>query len=359
MRRRVFLGTVAGALAAPGLLRAAPGTADLARAYVAAQGVPGVSWAYRAADGWAEAGGAGLADPGTGEAMTPDHRLRLASISKTLTAAMVLTLAREQGLDLHKPLFGEGGLLAQWRPEAPPAPDFLSRVTADHLLTHTAGGWGNAIFDPVFSFRGRDRRDLIRRVLATRPLVVPPGRVHAYSNFGYQVLGRLVEAVTGKTYGDAVRGRLVEPAGATSFGQPAAGAGGRLEGEAVYVSDEMDPYALPVAEIDAAGGWVARPADLLTLWASFDGEGAEGVPAGVAAEMARPWKPGARYGRGLALNPAHRNRWHDGSLPGTTAFAVMIDGGELIGAVANGRTETSLVAMEQMLWQLYPLLRKS
>lgn len=359
MRRRGFLAGAGAALAAPGVLRAGPAVGALARDFVAAQGVPGVSWAYRAADGRMETGAAGLADPAGGEAMTPEHRLRLASISKTLTAAMVLTLAEETGLDLHAPVFAAGGELEAWRPQAPPAPGLLDRVTADHLLTHTAGGWGNLLFDPVFSFPELNRAELIHRVLATRPPLVPAGQVWAYSNFGYQLLGRLIETVTSETYIDAVRNRLIAPAGAASFDLAYDSQVDRRPDEAVYVSDEMDPYSFPITEMDACGGWIARPSDLLTLWASFDGDGAEGVPAGVADAMARPWKPGAFYGRGLILNPAHGNRWHDGSLPGTTAFAVMVEGGELIGAVANGRRETTLPAMEQFLWAVHGALRKT
>lgn len=359
MRRRGFLVGAGAVLAAPGLLRAAPAVVDLAGGFLAAEGLPGVSWAYRAADGRMETGAAGLAVPDSGEAMTPDHRLRLASISKTLTAAMVMTLAEDAGIDLSAPVFAPGGALEMWRPENPPMPDLLDRVTADHLLTHTAGGWGNALFDPVFMWHELNRAELIHRVLRERPLQMAAGTVWAYSNFGYMLLGRLIETVTSQPYDVAIRDRLLVPAGVDSFALGFDRPSERLAGEVAYVSDEMDPYGFPLTRMDAGGGWVARPADLLTLWSQFDGFGAEGVPAGVADGMARPWRPGAFYGRGLVLNPAHGNRWHDGSLPGTTSFAVMVEGGELIACVANGRRETTLAAMEQLLWGLYGLLRKT
>ncbi len=227
----------------------------------------------------------------------------------------------------------------------------VADVTLDHLLTHTSGGWP-PVFDPMFTRPALPLPLLVTETLASRPLTAPPGTVWAYSNFGYALLGLVIEAVTGQPYAQAVAGRLGMTVGDNGFAVAGDGAGS-APGEAAYVSAEMDPQALPMARLTAVGGWIAAAPVLARALAGIDGAGADIVPRAVPAMMARPWQAGAGYGRGLILNPAHGNRWHDGSLPGTTAFAVLVDGGDVMVALANGRTPDSLLAMETMLWTLY------
>jgi len=100
-------------------------------------------------------------------------------------------------------------------------------------------------------------------------------------------------------------------------------------------------------------GYVVNAPDLLAMMAGFDGFGPETVPVGVAARMAAPWTPGDGYGRGLNLSPDHGNRWHGGALAGTTTLAVMLEGGELICVLCNGRTATSGDAIATFLWDIY------
>lgn len=352
MRRRAVL-TGAGALLAAPMVRAQSSTDQIAEDFLAAQGFPGVTWAVRRSWGDVYQGAAGYADPEAGEWMTPDHRMRIASISKTITAAMILTLEAEEQLWVgHRP-FAEDGVFRDLVDASVPWLPLLEEITLDHLLTHTSGGWPNTGFDPMFQNLELDQHDLIRKTLAEMPPDNLPGSTYAYSNFGYCLLGRVIEVATGMDCTSAVQAWLADPVGATSFALAGDGFADRLPGEVVYVASGGDPYGLRASRMDSHGGWVMTASDLLAILAGFDGAGDEVTPYSVAERMAEPYFVDGTYGRGLILNPAHGNRWHNGSLPGLTSFAVMLENGDLVCAMTNGRTEEGRAAIETLVWDIY------
>lgn len=350
-RRSVLCGAGA-ALAAP-MVRAQSAVDWIAEDFIAAQGLPGVTWAVQLSSGELYAGAAGYADPDAGEWMTPDHRLRIASISKTITAAMILTLEAEDQLWVgHRP-FASDGVFRDLVDESSPWVPLLDEITLDHFLTHTSGGWPNMAGDPMFQDLELNHLDLIQKTLAEVPPNTVAGSEYAYSNFGYCVLGRVIEVATGMDCTSAVQAWLADPAGATSFALAGDTLDDRLPGEAVYMSSTGDPYGLRASRLDSLGGWMMTASDLLAIFAGFDGYGDEVVPGSVAGRMAEPFFAGGSNGRGLILNPAHGNRWHNGSLPGLTSFAVMLENGDLISAIANGRTDNSGAAMESVAFDIY------
>jgi CubicO group peptidase (beta-lactamase class C family) len=349
MRRRAFLAGAAALAVAPRPAQAS----GAAEAFVAAQGVPGVSWAIRRRDGTMLEGAAGVADLATLEILTPGHRMRIASVSKPLTAAVVLTLAAEGKLRLTDRVLGPDALLGPgfWPEPAAPWADRLRRITVDHLLTHTSGGWPNGLFDPAFWNPSLSRTEMIRATLGGLPLVVDPGRAFGYSNFGYCLLGRVIERVTERSYRDVVADRLLTPAGVT--GCELMSRAGLLPGEAAYHTGAVGFHAMDADRMDAFGGWVASPRDLAALFAAMDGTLPDVLPPEVPVRTAEPWRPGAAYGRGLIVSPYHRNRWHDGFLPGTCALAIMVEGGDCIAAMTNGSGAGTPLALEALAWRLY------
>lgn len=100
----------------------------------------------------------------------------------------------------------------------------LDEVTVDQLEVHR-GGWDGAVshFDPVFRIRdiaiamGRQHDQLtkhdIARFMYGRPLDHDPGTVEAYSNFGYLLLGLVIEQVSGQTFVDFLRTEVLQPLG--------------------------------------------------------------------------------------------------------------------------------------------------
>jgi CubicO group peptidase (beta-lactamase class C family) len=127
-----------------------------------------------------------------------------------LTAVAALQLVQAGTLRLDAPL-------GTYLPDYPNA-DVASKVTPHHLLTHT-GGTGD-IFGPEFTAHRSELRTTgdYLRLYGTRGLQFAPGAQHAYSNYGFMLLGAVIERVGGKSYDDHVAARVLAPAGMTATG---------------------------------------------------------------------------------------------------------------------------------------------
>ena len=173
--------------------------ARLAAAFMETYEVPGLSVAIAIKGKSAYVGAFGVADRDTGEALTPQHRFRIASISKPITSTGIFTLIEAGKLQLDKSVFGPNSILGDDYPWSADGSN-IEKITIEHLLTHTAGAWENNANDPMFSNKEMSHRELIAWTLKNMPLTIPPGKSFAYSNFGYCVLGRVIEKITGQTY---------------------------------------------------------------------------------------------------------------------------------------------------------------
>ena len=122
------------------------------------------------------------------------------------------SLIERGSLRLSDPVFGRQGILGNAYGR-PPEASRLDEITIDHLLTHTAGGWTNDRYDPMFQQPRLDHAELIAWTLKNQPLRSPPGATYAYSNFGYCLLGRVIEKVTGQPYETYVRETVLRRAG--------------------------------------------------------------------------------------------------------------------------------------------------
>jgi D-alanyl-D-alanine carboxypeptidase len=133
---------------------------------------------------------------------------RVGSMNKMLTAVAVLRLVQDGKVRLD-------ATLNTYLPDYPNA-DLASKVTIHHLLTHT-GGTGD-IFGPQFTANRLELREIedYLRLYGTRSLQFPPGAQWTYSNYGFILLGAVVERVSGMTYDDYVAAKILAPAGMTS-----------------------------------------------------------------------------------------------------------------------------------------------
>lgn len=146
----------------------------------------------------------GLADPELGVPSTTSNRYRVASLTKTFTAAAIVMLAEQGALRLDDKL-------ARFLPEFPRA----GEITLLHLLSHS-GGLG----DPDYRQGFRERiglAELVQRIGA-RPRLFEPGAEARYSNAGFNVLARVVEVASGTTYDEFLRRRIFGPLGMTASG---------------------------------------------------------------------------------------------------------------------------------------------
>ena len=147
----------------------------------------------------------GLADRDRGVPNTADSRFGMASMGKMFTAIAVMQLVQAGKLDLNAPI---GNYLADY-----PNAETARSVTVAQLLTHT-GGTGD-----FFSQKWADNIDRLKTpadyiaMFGTKPPAFPPGSKFDYSNFGYIILGRIVEVVSGQDYETYVRDHVFRPAG--------------------------------------------------------------------------------------------------------------------------------------------------
>jgi len=134
-----------------------------------------------------------------------DTKFRIGSMNKMFTATAVLQLVQAGKINLNDPL---GKYLSDY-----PNKDVASKVTIHHLLTHT-GGTGD-FFGPEFDKHRLELRTLqdYVKLYGDRALAFEPGSRWEYSNYGFLLLGLVVEKASGQDYYDYVREHIFSPAG--------------------------------------------------------------------------------------------------------------------------------------------------
>ena len=286
--------------------------------------VPGLSVAIAKDGRLLYARGFGVADKTNQEKVTPNHLFRIASVSKPITATTIFRLIEQGKLSISDKVFGTQGLLGN--DYGNPRKQYVKDVTVEHLLTHTEGGWPNDGTDPMFRHTEMDHRQLINWALANLPLQNRPGTHYAYSNFGFCVLGRIIEKLTGKPYAEAVHAEVLHPCGITGMRISGNTLAERAAIEVMYYNqdaDGSDPYQMNVRRMDSHGGWLATPTDLVRFLVRVDDFPTKPdilKPATIAT-MTTPSAVSVNYAKGWCVNK-YNNWWHSGSLPGTTTIMV-------------------------------------
>ncbi|GEN11693.1 CubicO group peptidase, beta-lactamase class C family [Myxococcus fulvus] len=284
--------------------------------------------------------GYGVADRSNNTPVNSSHRFRVASVSKPMTSIGIMRLIESGQIQLTDRVFGRGALLGElYGAQGTYADSRVLNITVQHLLEHTAGAWDNdgndGTGDPMFMNTGMNHAQLIQWVLQNVPLEFAPGTRYQYSNFGYSVLGRIIERVTGMTYDAYMQNRVFAPSGATSFAVGGDTLAARLSNEVAYYqlgAGAANPYGMPVRRMDAHGGWVVTPIDLVRV--SVHADGFSTVPdllsAGTITTMTtRTTAPNTagnavNYAKGWSVNSIP-NWWHGGYVPGTLALVVRTD----------------------------------
>ena len=147
----------------------------------------------------------GCANHDWGLANTMDTRFRIASLTKAFTKVLLLQLVEEGRVDLS-------GTIADYLPDyAGPGAD---RITVAQLFDHRSGIVGES----AVSNLDRIERDYFTRsrmleLIAGYELAAAPGQLWIYSNFGYYLLGAIIEAASGRTYNELLQERICVPAG--------------------------------------------------------------------------------------------------------------------------------------------------
>ena len=308
--------------------------------------------------------GFGYADVEQKQSVQPESLFRIASISKPFTAVATLQLVEKGRLGLNDPVFG----LLPHKPHLAMGDTVdprLGQVTIAHLLRHQ-GGWNRKeSIDPLFhsieiaSVLDKSppaTQDDIIRFMMGWPLDFDPGERYAYSNLGYCLLGRVIEQVTDRRYGDYMVNNFLKPLGIESMRLARTLPSARAENEVKYypqgervgiaVTGEnigtkvSRPYgAWSIESFDSLGGWIASAPDLVRFASAVDRYQQSGIlnEKTIATMIERPakghfgndekGKPDAtHYGCGWSVRPTNNgktNRWHTGGLSGTSTILVL------------------------------------
>lgn len=313
-------------------------------------------------------------------AVQPDDLFRIASLSKPITAAAVLELYEEGSIGLDDPAFAY--LTDLEPPEGATVDPRLAAITIAELLQHS-GGWDREMsFDPmsrshiIAEAMGAPEpasSETIIRYMLGQPLQFDPGTRFAYSNFGYNVLGRVLERRTGMGYEPWVQEHVLRPAGALRMAQGRTELANRAPDEVLYyarpgepIDSVLVPSVFPGAGMvpepyggfyleagDSGGGWIASTVDLLRFLTAVDGRPDRPdilTPATIALMTERPpdtnatWRDTTSwYAMGWSVQSwagdVDATWWHTGGMSGTTTRIVRTLNGVEWVACFNSRTD--------------------
>lgn len=240
--------------------------------------VAGLSIAVHARGTEVLARGYGFADAEAKVPATADTSYPIASVTKRLTAALLLKLAEQGRLSLDDPL-------SRFFPQARPV---IGALTLRNLLQHTSG----------FSKPGPAPRGAAESVLVRGGTARPQGQDWTYSNYNFSLLGLVLEQVGGRDYATQVQQQVAGPLGLTGTGYCEDGRGvpGRTKD---YLSSPRAFAATPYwaeARFFAGGGVCSTVKDLVRFEQALEGGTL------VSAESARAMNAPARVASGVAVD---------------------------------------------------------
>ena len=295
--------------------------------------------------------------------MQPSHIMRLASVSKLLTAVGVMRLAEVGALKLSDHVFGPKGILNDTTFTNAIKDQRYLDITVEQLLRHKAGftiGAG----DPMFSTRYimmQNRlttppdNNTLMKILLKRRLGFTPGTAKRYSNVGYTLLSMIIEKKTRMSYEDYMRKFVFEPAGCYDFHIAGSYEKDRRRNEVKYY---MHKGSEPVYEynnsgrmvekcygendipnLKGAGAWCASAAELSRFVASIDLlPGVKDILSKKSVEFMTREMPDHDFSIGWNFCPKGRPWIRTGSLSGTSALVLRYPDGECWILITNTST---------------------
>ena len=307
--------------------------------------------------------GFGYADKDRKIPMEPSYIMRMASVSKLVTATGIMKLRDMGKIRLSDKVFGPKGILNDTFYVNSIRDKRYFDITVEQLLRHKAG-FTNYAGDAIFSTRyiiqqnhlttPPDHRTLLRIVLR-RHLGYTPGAAQRYCNIGYTLLSLIIEKRTGMSYNDFMQRYVLNPAGCYDFHIAGNYLKDRRPNETVYY---MHSSSVPVPEFNnsgrmvvrcygendittalGAGAWVASAAELCRLVASIDGDRiVPDVISPQAVKLMTQEMPDHQFSLGWNFTPRNRPWIRTGSLVGTSALVLRYPDGECWVFITNTST---------------------
>ena len=328
-------------------------------AYLRKWWMKGASLAIMRNDSLLYAKGYGWADEEKELRMEPGNILRMASVSKLITAAGIMVLQDKGMLSIKDTVFGPTGILNdtiyKFRDRN------YKKITVEHLLRHQAGFRR----DPLFSSRdvmhqlkldhAPSAEDYIGLVMR-QSLRFKPGSWQKYSNFGYLLLSRIIEKVSGMPYEKFIQKEVLQKAGCYDMHIAGIYYEDKRKNEVRYYTNEGEGKYIEeynrsgrtvercyggndITLLSGAGAWCGSPVELARFVASIDGR--DEVPDIISKEAVRQmteYMDKDTYSLGWNdTNP--RKGWsRTGTLSGTSALVKYFPDGECWIMITNTST---------------------
>ena len=290
--------------------------------------------------------GFGWADEENEINVEPRHVFRIASVSKLITAVTIMKIIEEGRIGINDQVFGKEGILND--------PIYLNyndkrieEITILNLLNHTSG-WNNKKEDPLFQSLTIARKmnvkppadiETIIQYYLQQDLTYNPGDKYCYSNFGYAVLGEVIEKVTGMDYEDYVQFAILHPLGIYDMHVGKSLFKDRFQNEVCYYVQGKDSRcysfddsvelrsqvygANNIELLSAAGGWVASAPELIKFIVAIDGF--PGKPDILSDETIRLMTKANKRTKkliGWRGTDGYGTWWRTGTLTGTSALII-------------------------------------
>ncbi|RKS08674.1 CubicO group peptidase (beta-lactamase class C family) [Nocardiopsis sp. Huas11] len=325
--------------------------------YVRRQGLAGVSVAVVSQGRVLHTGGYG--HDSQGRPVTADTPMLTASLSKAITAMAVMLLVEEGEIALDDPV-------TDHLPEYDPVDPRAERITVRQLLDQTSGMASQGLLSPDRRYKQSPREAVA--ILATMELGADPGARHHYYSGNYYMLARLVEVVSGQSFGDYLDDAVLAPLGMADSGSAVDGERAVAEFEGlenghVPLYGMSVPLHEPPDFFVGSGGVVATAADMGRWLAPFTSGGrtASGEPfvSGESIDtLLTPSGPQERYAMGWRPVPGEDRMAHGGTLFGYTAYQTVAEERSL-GVVVLNNSLTPLDTAQPLAVALLELAQGS
>lgn len=330
-------------------------------AYMRRWELKGASLAITRNDSLLYAKGYGWADEEMNQEMQPSHIMRMASVSKLITAVGIMVLQDRDSLSIKDTVFGPTGILNDSLFTTVIKDRNYKKITVEHLLRHQGGFYR----DPLFSSRDVKhqlqldvppvKEDFYRLVLGRR-LKFMPGTSQDYSNFGYLLLSEIIEKVSGMPYEEFIRTNVLAPAGCYDMHIGGNYYEDKLDNEVRYYTHNGDGKFIEdysdngvmvercyggnnIPLLSGAGAWCASPAEIARLVAAIDGRPeVEDIISQEAFEQMTEYFDKATYSLGWNDTDPAKGWSRTGTLSGTCALVRQFPDGECWIMITNTST---------------------
>lgn len=341
-------------------------------------GIPGATFALAKDGRMVYSRAFGNADLNSTINTQPYHMLRIASVSKPITAIGIMKMVDDGLLKLTDKVFGTGGILENhWYFSNLNITDIrYNDITVQMLLEHTAGWDSNTDCFPnptspyPWDFGGCDpiiaplhvtqtlgetnpaKEEHLISFLLKQNLNFDPGTAYSYSNMGFLLLSEIIEEISGTSYEAWMQNQILHPLGIYDMYIGKNLLDDKMEREGEYVGEGYTTLSLygdnsyvpweyggfSVEIMDGHGGWIATAKDLVRLLVAVDGFNTKPdiLSSSSITTMSTPSSTNQNYAKGWAVNSLD-NWWHSGAIDGTASYFVRTSGGYTWSIILNKR----------------------